>query len=244
MSDPGTGPRILALWSAPRSRSTAFFRMMCERGDFQVLHEPFSYLAEFGKVEVAGKFVHTERDLLAAIRTQAAAGPLFFKDTTDERYPEALADRDFLGADAIHTFLIRHPRETIASYHAVNPDVSCHQIGFEAQYELFKAVREQTGTSPLVIDGNDLTEKPREVVEAYCAAVGIPFVPDALNWRPESRREWEPSSRWHSDASASSGFAAKARPDYVDVARHPVLSGHLAHQLPFYERLHAHRLTV
>ena len=40
------------LWATPRSRSTAFFRMMAERGDFTVVHEPFSYLAEFGYADV------------------------------------------------------------------------------------------------------------------------------------------------------------------------------------------------
>ena len=42
------------LWSAPRARSTAFFRMMIERGDFTGVHEPFSYLAEFGYAEAGG----------------------------------------------------------------------------------------------------------------------------------------------------------------------------------------------
>jgi hypothetical protein len=46
---------LLMLWSAPRSRSTAFFRMMAERGDFMMVHEPFSYLAEFGYADVAGE---------------------------------------------------------------------------------------------------------------------------------------------------------------------------------------------
>jgi hypothetical protein len=31
---------MLMLWSAPRSRSTAFYRMMIERGDFTAVHEP------------------------------------------------------------------------------------------------------------------------------------------------------------------------------------------------------------
>ncbi len=34
--------RIIALWAAPRSVSTAFERMMMERGDHAVVHEPFS----------------------------------------------------------------------------------------------------------------------------------------------------------------------------------------------------------
>lgn len=36
--------RIVALWTHPRSVSTAFERVMMERGDFKILHEPFSYL--------------------------------------------------------------------------------------------------------------------------------------------------------------------------------------------------------
>lgn len=33
--------KILALWAHPRARSTAFARMMLERGDFLVIDEPF-----------------------------------------------------------------------------------------------------------------------------------------------------------------------------------------------------------
>ena len=33
--------KILALWAVPRSTSTAFERMMRERGDFWVVDEPF-----------------------------------------------------------------------------------------------------------------------------------------------------------------------------------------------------------
>jgi hypothetical protein len=46
---------MLMLWSAPRSRSTAFYRMMIERGDFTGVHEPFSHVAVFGNVEISGR---------------------------------------------------------------------------------------------------------------------------------------------------------------------------------------------
>src|SRR5690242_19337971 len=54
---------LLMLWSAPRSRSTAFFRMMIERGDFTAVHEPFSYLAEFGYAEAGGVRVTSAPEL-------------------------------------------------------------------------------------------------------------------------------------------------------------------------------------
>ena len=70
------------LWSAPRSRSTAFFRMMAERGDFIVVHEPFSYLAEFGYTDVAGARLAAAPELIAALRSLAVRNPVFVKETT------------------------------------------------------------------------------------------------------------------------------------------------------------------
>ena len=48
----------------------------------------------------------------------------------------------------MHTFLIRHPRETIASYHAMNPSAPAEKIGFESLHEIFSSVSELTGRSP------------------------------------------------------------------------------------------------
>jgi hypothetical protein len=218
--------------------------MMCERGDFAVLHEPFSYLAEFGEVEVDGKARASEQELIAAIRDLAEREPLFFKDTTDERYPGVVADPRFLVQDGVHTFLIRNPLATIASYQAVNPGVKAHQIGFETLYELFSEVWERTGAKPVVVDADDLVADPLAMTRAYCARVGIDFVESSLAWRPESRPEWRPSHRWHVDVSESCGFRT-ARHDYgVDVAAHPVFGAYLRHHLPFYEELHAHRLLA
>ncbi|TDV43207.1 sulfotransferase family protein [Actinophytocola oryzae] len=235
---------ILALWSMPRSRSTAFFRMMSERGDFQVLHEPFSNFTQFGHLDVGGRTVHSEGALVDAIRGLAADGPLFFKDTTDERYADVLSDVDFLGRDATHTFLIRHPEETIASYHALNPDVGCAQIGAAHLHELYRRTEEVTGTEPVVLDAADLVADPEGIVAAYCGRVGIPYLPDALSWSAGERDEWRRTARWHRDASASTGFTTRPDRYDLDVANHPVLSGHLRHHLPFYDDLHRRRLTA
>jgi hypothetical protein len=226
----------------PRSRSTAFFRMMAERGDFTVLHEPFSNRAEFGKVEVADKEPHNEADLIAAIRTLATKSPVFFKDTTDERYPGLLDDEDFLGRDAVHTFLIRHPAETIASYHALNPDVGLHQIGAAHLHEIHAQVTRLQGMTPIVIDAADIITDPEDTVRAYCAALAIPFLPQSLHWNAGDRNEWSATARWHIEASTSNGFTAASRSHGLDVAAHPVLSGYLDHHLPYYEELNAHRL--
>jgi sulfotransferase family protein len=243
MSERSSLPGILVLWSAPRSRSTAFFRMMAERGDFTPVHEPFSYLAEFGYVEIDGVRVTSEPELIDRLRSLAARGPVFIKDTTDERYPGVLADRRFLAADAVHTFLIRHPRDTIASYQKLNPEVALHQIGFESQYELYAQVEHETGREPVVVDSDDLLDRPEAVVKSYCESVGIPYLPEAMTWEAGHREEWAPSGRWHADAAASTGFVKIEERPGVDVESHPVYGDYLRHHLPFYEMLHARRLT-
>jgi Sulfotransferase domain len=234
---------LLMLWSAPRSRSTAFFRMMAERGDFTVVHEPFSYLAEFGSTDVAGTRVTSAADLLAVLLDLGSRGPVFAKETTGRRYPEVLGSPEFL-AGAVHTFLIRHPRETIASYHAMNPSAPAEKIGFESLHEVFAAVSSLNGRSPAIIDAGDLMRRPAEVVAAYCARAGIPFLPDALSWQPADRPEWSLSSRWHADVAASGSFSETASRGALDVERHPVLGAYLRYHLPYYETLHARRLTV
>jgi hypothetical protein len=244
MSGSVSGPAMLMLWSAPRSRSTAFFRMMAERGDFTPVHEPFSYLAEFGHVEIDGKRITSETELIELLRAFSGNGPIFVKDTTDERYPGVLADERFLAEDATHTFIIRHPKETIASYYEVNPDVVRHQIGFEAQYEIFATVTRVAGREPVVIDAGDLVRRPEDLVRAYCTQVGIDFRPEAMTWEPDNRSEWAPSDRWHKAAAASSGFGDVTEKRGVDVEAHPELSKYLNHHLPFYEELYARRLAV
>lgn len=236
---------VLALWSAPRSRSTAFARMMTERKDRVVVHEPFSQVVDFGEVKVGEQAARSEQDVLAALRGIAAKTPVFFKDTTDFHYPAVLADQDFL-ARATHTFIIRHPAEAIASHHALNPDLGRDEIGFARLFEIFAAVQAATGATPVVIDSDDLLDRPAETVRAYCAAVGIPFVAEALSWQPGMRSEWRATSKWHASTSATAGFrrdggdGAASRAKAVEtVQAYPVLRAHCDYHLPYYEKLRA-----
>lgn len=231
------------LWSVPRARSTAVFRMMCERDDVTTVFEPFSCLADFGVSDVGATSVHSEQEVLAVLRGLSQRSTVFVKETTEARYPEVLADEDFLARDARHAFLIRHPRETIASCHTLNPGVRYDQIGFEALHELFTVVGQQSGKIPVVIDAEDLMANPEGMIQAYCARMRIPFRARALAWRPETRKEWLPTRMWHRDVSASSGFEVQTKV-YPDITATPVLNGYLLSSLPYYEELRSHRMQV
>lgn len=236
-------PRIIALWSAPRSRSTAFLRMMMERDDLVVLHEPFSVLAGFGEFEIAGRTVRTEAELISAIRDLSAERPVFFKDTTDFRYPGVLADEGFLREGA-HTFIIRDPAEVIASHYALNPDLDRADVGFSRLHELYTAVEKAQGEAPVVVDSDNLLDHPEATVRSYCERIGLRFRADALTWRSGVPTEWRKTERWHVDASESTGFVRREK-NYADtVESNAYLAEIHAEQLPFYAYLFERRIAV
>jgi hypothetical protein len=95
-----------------------------------------------------------------------------------------------------------------------------------------------------VIDSYDLVTSPDATMAAYCAAVGLPFIPEALTWEPGERSEWRRSARWHAEVSASSGFERRERVYAHTVSNSVDLARFAAHHRPFYERLYAERLRV
>ena len=92
--------------------------------------------------------------------------------------------------------------------------------------------------------GTSIAVRPAATMAAYCAAVGLPFIPRALTWEPGERPEWRRYARWHVDVSASSGFERRERvyPHTVENSRE--LARFAAHHRPFYEQLYSQRLDV
>ncbi len=234
---------IIALWSAPRSRSTAFFRIMLERGDLLALHEPFCNVTDHGETEVGDTVVHGHVELIGQLRAHAARCGVFFKDTTDNRYPAVLADTGFL-VGARHTFLIRRPDEIARSFYAIDPGMCRADIGLETMYELYEAVLAAGGRQPVVLDSQDLADRPAETVSAYCREVALPYRPEALRWRPGQRREWRRTGEWHAGVAASSGVHARTTRYTHTAANTPQLAEFSAHHQPFYDRLYARRLRL
>jgi Sulfotransferase domain len=234
---------VFALWSAPRARSTAFLRSMAERGDMTVLHEPFYNLKKFGATDAGGRTFRSSASLLAWLRDETHDLRVFLKDTTDHRHEDVFADRR-LQAEARHAFLIRRPEKIAASFYALAPDMGINTIGLEIMCELRAAVRDVGGNPSVVIDSDDLAARPGATMAAYCAAVGLPFIPGALSWEPGERPEWQRSARWYAEVSASSGLGPQERVYPHTVENSSQLARFAAHHLPFYEELYAQRMDV
>jgi hypothetical protein len=217
---------------------------MAERGDMTVLHEPFCKLRDFGETHAGARTFDSPLSLLAWLRDETHGMSVFLKDHPPAAYVrEVLADRRFL-AEARHAFLIRRPEEIAASSYALDPDMNITAIGLERLCEVQTAVRDAGGNASVVIDSDDLVTRPAATIAAYCATVGLPFIPRALTWEAGERPEWRQYARWHVDASASAGFERHEHVYAQTVENSPGLARIAAHHRPFYERLYAQRLDV
>lgn len=224
--------RVIWLWAHPRSRSTAVLRMMLERGDVTVVHEPLITLQDTGEVAVtdgAGgvRVLRSVPAVLAHVGTLAADRPVFVKDTVEHRY-QYLFDHPEEVAAAQHTFIVRDPREVIASLVATEPDAGYPDAGYENQHDLFELAWSLAGRRPVVLDADRLLREPAQVVAAYCAAVGLPFLPTAMRWRAADRPRWHRTREWRTGTDRP-GTDLRVRA--LD-----------AHHRPFYDRMVQHAL--
>ncbi|GAA4669772.1 sulfotransferase family protein [Phytohabitans rumicis] len=238
---------VIAMWAHPRALSTAFLRMMIARGDVTVVHEPLVTLVDEGNVPLPTRdggtvTVTSLGDVLAHLADLARDRTVFVKDTLEYRYAYLFDHPDEI-ADSVHTFIVRHPSRTISSHYAIKPTVTCPEIGYEHQYELFEHVRRVARKAPVVVSAEDLLRDPEGTIAAYCASVGLPFLPEALHWTPEDRAEWQRTRKWHLDVERSHGFAPVAKSFEVTVENSPQLRSYYDHQYPFYERLLQHAIA-
>jgi hypothetical protein len=211
--------------------------MMIERGDVAVLHEPFLALTQGETVPLpdGGRAV-SSRELVTRLGELRRQRPVFLKEVLDYRYDYVFGHPGELGW-MTHTFLVRDPRRAISSHFAIKPSVTCPEIGYEWLWELFQLLWAAAGRRPLVLRSEDLLRDPAAEIEAYCEAVGLPFLPDALRWAPGDRPEWQRHRHWHLDAIRSSGFAADGNSYQATVDNHPVLRSFYDHHYPYYERI-------
>ena len=244
--------KILALWATPRSTSTAFEWMMRMRGDFTCFHEPFGewwYQGEDArwpriKPDSPRTPGLTFDSVWADMKTAAEKGPAFTKDFP--HYIEHAWDDAFL-ANFTHSFLIRDPAKVATSMFKHWPDFVLKEIAILEQRDLFDRIADQLGHAPPLIDSDDLLENPHGIVAAWCQAVDIPFLPEALSWEPTGKvdaHSWYDGGSWHANLANSDGLKPQPR-KYIDISEAPARVQDIYEQvLPHYEHMHQYRLAA
>lgn len=237
-----TNNKPVALWAVPRSLSTALERVFVERGDFKVFHEPFSasyyYSSErrssrFAEVESKEEYEH--QNVLARL-LEYQEKPVFLKDMA--LHVAEVVSREFV-SKFTNTFIIRDPAPVIASLYSFWPDFTFEEAGYEQQHRLFEFAVEN-GEDPAVVDASDLARDPEGTVLAYCEKLGIPFMLEALSWKPGKVPGWEIWAEWHEEAQESTGIKSEPLEDDTEVPEG--LEEVYERCLPYYEQLYEKRL--
>ncbi len=247
--------KALALWTCPRSVSTAFEVMMMERGDLRVFHEPYGpcyYMSadrsSDRKADEPDQPENTYARVTARLLAAVAEGPVFFKDMP--YYVEPILDGALV--DLFHnTILIRDPARLLPSLYKAWPDFTMAETGYPTLHRLAMLEKERSGRMPVILDAGDLLADPAGMAEAYCTAVGLPFLPRALTWEAKERPElnWWEGGSWHGAVSQSVGFtvdtsASEPLPESSMANEAALVQEAYAICAPLYRELYESRLRV
>jgi hypothetical protein len=238
----------IAMWSGPRNISTAMMRSFENRGDCAVVDEPFyaHYLAQTrldhpGRDEVIAAGETDWRRVADLLSGPAPDGKAVFyqKHMTHHMLPHI----GHAWFDAVtHVFLIRDPREVLASYLKSRPHATAEDIGVLQEAALYDEITERTGSAPPVIDADEFLKAPQAHLRALCDLLRIPFTERMLHWPAGARASdgiWAPY--WYDAVLKSTGFEPwHAR----DLAVAPGSAAVIDQCLPVYESLYARRLCV
>lgn len=238
--------KIIFLISLARSASTPFLRMMRERGDFIMIHEPG--VAAWGLVKSNGnqKYVRrylptTYEGVVNLIEEQAQKSNVFVKEmsfaATGYLTPECTL---FKNPDIHFVFLIRHPHACyISNYKRIGGinGVLAEVLSYKDLFELCQRIAKHGCNKPLVIRSEMLCEDPLTTAHSFCDAVMIPFIPKSLEWENlfyhlENTTEWYDTSlcrfteHWNSRAIKTTAFEklptytcdAQGNPTFEEIA--------------------------
>jgi Sulfotransferase domain len=236
----------LAMWSGPRNISTAMMRSWGNRDDTVVCDEPlYAYYLNATRKPHPGL-----EEVIAAGETdwrkvaEDLTGPIpcgkqvwYQKHMTHHLLPEV--SREWLG-QVTNCFLIRNPREMLASYVKIVEAPELLDSGFPQQTEIFEWVRKHAGRVPPVLDSADVLKSPRRMLGLLCHAIGIEFQEAMLAWPPGPRTTdgvW--AKHWYGEVEKSTCFRPY-QPKQIDLPDwlQPIYRQCLEH----YERLYEHRL--
>ena len=215
-------PVRIAMWSGPRTLSTATMRAWEHRADTVVVDEPlYAYylvrtgLDHPGRAEVlAGQPTDWREVVRELTQGPVPAAISYQKHMTHHVLPEV--DLDAL-AGLRHAFLVRDPRQLLASYARVRESPTLADLGLERQVALYRRF------GGPVVDAADLLRDPETALRGLCGALDVPFDPAMLSWPAGPRASdgvWAP--HWYASVEASTGFGASreertALPDHGEL---------------------------
>jgi len=203
----------IAMWSGPRNISTAMTRAWGNRQDTFVVDEPFYayYLKATGtRHPGAEELIATGevdwRKIVAQLTGPISTDKSIFFQKQMTHHLLAEVDRQWLDA-VTNYFLIRDPREVIASYIKKRKNPALEDLGYVQQAEIFDFVRTRVKSLPPVLDAKDVLENPERMLQLLCKTLGVEFSESMLSWPPGLRETdgiW--AKYWYSEVAKTTSF--------------------------------------
>lgn len=185
-----------------------------QRGDTRVTDEPFyacylnrTGLDHPGKSDVLKAQSSDENVVKQQLFQENKKPVLFIKNMA---HHIEVIDDGFI-SQCVNIFLIRDPRQLIASYAQVIEKPVMRDIGIKHEYELFRKVEDQ---NPIVVDSGLLLQNPESVLKQVCERAGIEFEKSMLQWKAGPKPYdgiWAP--HWYANVHRSTGFEKQATSD-------------------------------
>jgi hypothetical protein len=213
----------VAMWSPPRTISTALMRSWDNRPDTVVCDEPLYayFLKATGVSHPVAEEIITQHDNQWQSVVSWLTGPVpegreifYQKHMAHHLLPQI--DRGWLDC-VTNCFLIRKPREMLTSYVKKNGLPRLEDTGYPQMLEIFQQVRSRGESTPPVIDSRDLLEDPPLILSRLCSSLDIPFTEKMLSWPPGPRATdgvW--ADHWYKEVLNTTSFGPyRPKPDQV-----------------------------
>lgn len=238
---------IINLISGPRNISTALMYSFAQRKDTKVIDEPFyaSYLHRYPDIDHPGR---TE-----ILQSMPCDMDRVWEDLSDlEKKHEVV----FVKNMAHHhigiaweyllplrnVFLIRNPKQLIASFAQVIESPTLQDIGLKEEVDLFHYVSDKGEYAPIVVDSATILQDPVKGLSSLCDHLNLSFTSNMLTWEKGAIPEdgvW--AKYWYKNVHNSTGFAKQTTSERPLPAHCEAL---YKEALPHYETLIEKAITL
>jgi len=208
---------IINLISGPRNLSTALMYSFAQRPDTIVIDEPFyaHYLISTNidhpsREETINSMPSDINKVLEFIDSKKNYEIVFLKNMAHHHMNMDLS----LLKKMTNLFLIRNPKQLIASFAQVIPNPTINDIGLQKSWELFEYVSKIQENTPIVLDSAEILNNPEKLLSKLCGLLKINFYEEMLSWPKGGIKEdgvW--AKHWYKNVHNTTGFTRQKTSD-------------------------------
>ena len=204
----------IAMWSYPRSTSTALMRSFSSRDDVYSTDEPFyGYFLNKSQIKHPNykeTIKNSEIDYFKISENLSNIIPENKSVWYQKHMAHHIFEEDSLKwiNNVSNCFLIRDPMKIIISYSKIYPDMTPELLGFPQMLRIFNYVKNEIGEPiPFVINSSDLLLTPNRILGKLCEHLKILYSDSMLSWKKENEKTLDGwTKNWYDSVNKSTTF--------------------------------------